>query len=90
MYVDTTLRIQPKSALLFHHPSWPQKTATKAAARSLSRGRGLSSRAPPHIVRKAGKRFKKRQKFDVMDFIEIDVGGPYASSVPCTVHKNSF
>lgn len=49
MYVDTTLRIQPKSALLFHHPSWPQKTATKAAARSLSRGRGLSSRAPPHV-----------------------------------------
>ena len=49
-----------------------------------------SKARPPHIVRKAGKRFKKSQKFDVMDLIENYMGGPYASSVPCTVHKNGF
>ena len=45
---------------------------------------------PCYIVRKAGKRFKKSQKFNVMDLIENDMGGPYAPSVPCTVHKNGF
>ena len=44
----------------------------------------------PHIVRKAGKKFKKSRKFNVLDLYEIDMGGPYAPSVPCTVHKNDF
>ena len=43
-----------------------------------------------HIVRKAGKKFKKSRKFNVLDLYEIDMGGPYAPSVPCTVHKNDF
>ena len=43
-----------------------------------------------HIVRKAGKKFKKSQKLDVLDLYEIDMGGPFAPSVPCTVHKNDF
>ena len=46
--------------------------------------------AAPHIVRKAGKKFKKCRKFNVLDLYEIDMGGPYAPSVPCTVHKNDF
>ena len=46
--------------------------------------------AAPHIVRKAGKKFKKSRKFNVLDLYEIDMGGPYAPSVPCTVHKNDF
>ena len=64
------------------------KGSAAAAAAVGQRGVGIAAAA--HIVRKAGKRFKKSQKFDVMDFIEIDMGGPYASFVPCTVHKNSF
>jgi hypothetical protein len=43
MYVDTTLRIQPKSALLFHHPSWPQKTATKATAHRVASAEAAAS-----------------------------------------------
>ena len=46
--------------------------------------------ATTHIVRKAGKKFKKSRKFNVLDLYEIDMGGPYAPSVPCTVHKNDF
>ena len=30
----------------------------------------------PHIVRKPGKMFKKSQKFNVMDLIENNMGGP--------------
>ena len=51
--------------------------------------RGVASETP-HIVRKAGKKFKKSRKFNVLDLYEIDMGGPYAPSVPCTVHKNDF
>ena len=47
-------------------------------------------REAAHIVRKAGKKFKKSRKFNVLDLYEIDMGGPYAPSVPCTVHKNDF
>ena len=32
----------------------------------------------PHIVWKAGKKFKKSRKLDVLDLYEIDKGGPYA------------
>ena len=39
---------------------------------------GGASGPPAHIVRKAGKKFKKSRKLDVLDLYEIDKGGPYA------------
>jgi hypothetical protein len=46
----------------------PPKIAIAAA--------GGAAAATPHIVRKPGKMFKKSQKFNVMDLIENNMGGP--------------
>ena len=88
-FTTVTLVTQPMLQL---RPNWLELRSMDCYHQIFYRFRKCKQKLPPpsHIVRKAGKKFKKSRKFDVLDLYEIDMGGPYAPSVPCTVHKNDF
>ena len=79
--------------LPYHRSAAPRHAANRSqyhATSAVGNAAAPVEAAMPHIVRKAGKKFKKSRKLDVLDLYEIDKGGPYAPSLPCTVHKNDF